>query len=270
MSAIPPAGPAPGVWAVVVAGGSGARFGGPKQFSLVAGRPVVDWSVEAARSVAEGVVLVVPAGSADGGPESARADGGAREWESARADRSGAAWESARADRVVAGGATRSASVRAGLAAVPDEAEVIVVHDAARPVASAALFEAVVAAVRGGAGLTGGPDGGVLAGGRGGGADGAVPGYPAGDTVKRVGDDGRVVGSVDRSTMVLVQTPQAFRAAALRAAHAGGSEATDDAGLVEAAGGRVVVVPGERANMKLTHPEDLVMIEALLASRCRS
>src|SRR5207253_1205874 len=100
------------------------------------------------------------------------------------------------------GGATRSESVRNGLAAVPDDVEVIVVHDAARPLASAALFDAVIDAVRGG-------------------ADGAVPGISVVDTVKRV-KDGRVVETLDRTTLVAVQTPQAFRAAALRAAHAGG------------------------------------------------
>src|SRR5947209_20315852 len=105
------------VWAVVVAAGSGSRYGGPKQFDALRGRRVLDWSVDAARSVADGVVLVTP----DGAPEPG-------------------------ADVVVTGGATRSESVRAGLAAVPDAADVIVVHDAARPGASAALFAAVVEA----------------------------------------------------------------------------------------------------------------------------
>lgn len=204
------------VWAVVVAAGSGARFGARKQFELLRGRRVVDVSVDAARSVlrspADGVVLVVPA------------------------DR--VAEPVAGADAVVAGGATRSDSVRAGLAAVPPSAAVIVVHDAARPLASSALFAAVVAAL--------GEDG----------VDGAVPGVPVTDTVKRVrGDD--VVGTLDRAELVAVQTPQAFRADALRRAHASGLDATDDAALVELAGGRVVVVPGEPGNVKITTVNDL-------------
>lgn len=198
------------VWAVVVAAGTGTRFGGPKQYEELDGRRVLDWSLEAARAACDGVVLVVPPGR-EGDDE--------------------------RADTVVAGGATRSESVRAGVAAVPADAEVIVVHDAARPAASPALFDAVVAAVRAG-------------------ADAAVPGLPVVDTVKRV-DDGVVVETLDRSTLVAVQTPQAFRAAVLRAAR---GEATDDAALVEAAGGRVVVVPGEVSNLKITSPDDLARV----------
>src|SRR6267378_2756945 len=108
------------VWAVVVAGGAGERFGSPKQYEELGHRRVLDWALAAARTVAEGIVLVVPEDRA-GHPE-------------------------AGADAVVVGGATRAASVRAGLAAVPGEAEVVVVHDAARPLASGALFEQVVAA----------------------------------------------------------------------------------------------------------------------------
>jgi 2-C-methyl-D-erythritol 4-phosphate cytidylyltransferase len=139
---------------------------------------------------------------------------------------------------VVVGGDTRSASVRRGLAAVPAAAEVIVVHDAARPYAEPALFRAVVAAVRAG-------------------ADGAVPGIPVVDTVKQVAPDGTVLATLDRSRLVTVQTPQAFRADVLRAAHAAGGEATDDAALVEGAGGRVVVVPGSPDNRKITVATDL-------------
>ena len=179
------------------------------------------WSVAAARSVADGVVLVVP-----------EANLSERRHE---------------ADVVVAGGATRAASVRAGLSAVPTEAEVVVVHDAARPLASAQLFDAVVAA--------------ILAG-----ADGAIPGLPIVDTVKRV-RDGVVAETLDRSELVRVQTPQAFRAARLRAAHSLGGDATDDAHLVEALGGRVVVVAGEEANLKVTTPADLEAVERLLAER---
>jgi 2-C-methyl-D-erythritol 4-phosphate cytidylyltransferase len=144
------------------------------------------------------------------------------------------------ADRSVPGGATRSASVRAGLAAVPDSATVIVVHDAARPLAPDALFQAVIQAVVDG-------------------ADAAIPAVPVHDTIRHV--DG---GVVDRTALVAVQTPQAFRAAALRDAHAAGGEATDDASLVEAAGGTVVLVPGNHHNLKITDPGDLRIAATLL------
>lgn len=221
---------APPVWAVVVAGGSGARYGRHKQFDLLAGKPVVAWSVAAARSVAGGVVLVAPAGH-----EGECADVGA--------------------DMVVTGGATRSASVRSGLAAVPEEVAVVVVHDAARPLASHALFAAVVEP------LLQPPTDGA------GGVDAVVCAVPVADTLKRVGDDGATVaGTVDRAGLVAVQTPQAFRAGALRRAHAAGADATDDAALVEALGGVVRVVPGEAHNVKVTLPSDLVLLEVIAAN----
>jgi 2-C-methyl-D-erythritol 4-phosphate cytidylyltransferase len=214
-----------GVWAVVVAAGTGDRFGSLKQFAPLGARPAVAWSLAAARPVVDGVVLVVPASPApDASPLEAREA----------------------ADVVVPGGDTRADSVRCGLAAVPDDAEIVVVHDGARPLASAALFRSVVAAVRAG-------------------ADGAVPALPVVDTVKRVDGD-RVVGTVDRGDLVAVQTPQAFRAGALRRAHRGGDDATDDAGLVERGGGTVVVVPGEVRNVKLTTASDLEVAEHHLAS----
>src|SRR3954470_3768432 len=197
-------------WAIVVAAGRGERFGGPKQYEVVAGKRVLDWSVDDARAACDGVVVVVPPGESGG----------------------------------VAGGATRSESVRNGLAEVPPDVDVIVVHDAARPAAGSALFAAVIAAVRDG-------------------ADAAIPGIPVADTIKRV-EGSIVVETLDRSTLVAVQTPQAFRADALRAAHASGGDATDDAALVERAGGKVVVVPGHHANRKLTDPGDLVELGRVL------
>lgn len=201
------------VWAIIVAAGQGSRFGGPKQFEQIAGRTVLEHSVRAARSVAEGVVVVVPR-------------------QLAVDPRVGGI-----AEAVVGGGDTRSESVRCGLAAVPADATVILVHDAARPLASPALFAAVVGAITGD-------------------VVGAIPGLPVADTVKHVAD-GVVVGTVDRGELVRVGTPQGFVAAALRAAHASSSDATDDAGLIESAGGRVAVVPGEESNMKITTPDDL-------------
>jgi len=153
------------------------------------------------------------------------------------------------ADAVVAGGDTRAASVRAGLDAVPGDPEAILVHDAVRPLATADLAARVLAAVVAG-------------------ADGAVPSVPVVDTLKRV-DGTRVTATVDRSELVAVQTPQAFRTEVLRRAHAAGGDATDDAGLVEAAGGTVVVVDGERDNLKITWLEDLAVAEALVAARQR-
>lgn len=197
----------------MVAAGSGTRFGAPKQFEPLRGRRVIDWSLDAARAACGGVVCVLPADHV--GTE-------------------------AGADVCVAGGATRSESVRAGLAAVPGEVAVIVVHDAARPVAPSSLFADVIAAVRDG-------------------ADAAVPGVAVHDTIRHAEQ-----GVVDRAHLVAVQTPQAFRAEALRAAHAAGGEATDDASLVESAGGTVVVVPGRSHNLKITDPGDLRIAAVLL------
>ena len=208
-------------WAVVVAGGAGARFGGAKQFNVLGGRRVVDWAVAAAAAVCEGVVLVLPA------------------------EQVGRVALDVQPDVVVAGGASRSASVRAGLAQVPEGVDAVVVHDAARPLAHAGLFSAVLEAVAGG-------------------VDGAVAAVPVADTLKRVGEGGTVVETVDRTGLWAVQTPQGFRLDVLRAAHAGDPEATDDAGLVEAYGGRVVVVAGDRRNLKVTDPADLALLEALV------
>lgn len=213
------------VWTIVVAGGSGSRFGRPKQYEMVGGRRVLDWSVAAARRVSTGVVVVVPA------------DDVAREAGPGRI--------------VVGGGSTRSDSVRAGLAAVPDDATVVCVHDAARPFAGPDQFAAVVSAVLGG-------------------ADAAVPGVAVTDTIKVVDSDGVVVDTPDRSALVAAQTPQAFRADALRRAHAAGGDATDDAALVERAGGRVVVVPGHDDNRKITRPEDLDWAREVVAARSSS
>ena len=207
------------VWGIVVAAGSGQRFGRPKQFALLGGKRVIDWSLDAARAACDGVVVVLPPG--------VPGDTGAL---------------------AVEGATTRSGSVRAGLSRVSSDAEVIVVHDAARPLATPALFRAVIAAVEAG-------------------ADAAIPALPVRDTIKQVAGE-QVLGTLERAGLVAVQTPQAFRAVVLRAAHDGANnEATDDAALVEAAGGKVVIVAGDAANLKLTEPDDLVVAEALLAER---
>lgn len=145
---------------------------------------------------------------------------------------------------VVAGGVTRAESVRAGLAAVPEDVHVVVVHDAARPLSKPETWAAAIGAVLEG-------------------AEGAVPCVPVADTIKQFDEQGKLV-TVDRSRLLAAQTPQAFLASALRAAHSTGAEATDDASLVEAAGGRVVSVPGDPANLKITRPLDLVVAERFL------
>jgi len=201
------------VAAVVVAAGQGQRFGGPKQFAVLNHDTVTAHSVRAARSVAERVVLVVPQNYQGNGEG---------------------------ADVVVVGGLTRAASVRAGLEECGD-ADVIVVHDAARPMATSSLFASVVDAVTAG-------------------ADGAIPGLPISDTVKRIRHDSTLLvvdETVERLELVTVQTPQAFARDVLIRAHANGDDATDDAALVEALGGRVVVVAGEVDNVKITVPGDL-------------
>ena len=205
------------VWCIVVAGGSGRRWGGHKQFESLCGARVIDRSVAVAAAVCDGVVAVVPAD--DAGSPVTTVSG---------------------ADHVVVGGVTRSGSVRAGLSVVPENAAVVLVHDAARPLAPVGVFERVVAAVRSG-------------------ADAVVPVVAVVDTIRRVG-----AGVVDRDELRAVQTPQGFRAEALRAVHRDAPEASDDAGLVEAAGGNVVLVEGDRVNLKLTDPIDRIVAEALL------
>jgi len=195
------------IWTVVVAAGSGTRFGGPKQFETLGDRRVMDWSVAVAREMSDGVVVVLP-------PEVADKEGG------------------------VAGGSTRSESVRRGLAAVPKNATIICVHDAARPFANEDDFARVIDAITGG-------------------ADGAVPAIPVADTIKVVDDTGQVIRTPSRGSLRAVQTPQAFRAEMLRRAHASRGEGTDDAALVEAEGGKVVVVDGDVLNRKITTRDDL-------------
>lgn len=203
-------------WTIVVAAGSGSRFGAVKQYERLDGRRVIDYACDTARRASHGIVVVLPS------------------------DEAVSAWTSTgtQPERAVAGGSTRSESVRAGLAAVPAPVDIICVHDAARPLATDELFARVITAVHDG-------------------AAGAVPALAVTDTIKVVDSSGTVTATPERSTLVSVQTPQAFAAPALRRAHAAGADSTDDAALVELAGGRVVVVPGEVWNRKITEPDDL-------------
>jgi 2-C-methyl-D-erythritol 4-phosphate cytidylyltransferase len=147
---------------------------------------------------------------------------------------------------VIAGGVTRLDSVRVGLAALADDIDAVLVHDVARPFVPAAVIDRVVAALADG-------------------ADAVVPGLAVTDTIKRVDGGERVVETVDRSELRAIQTPQGFRVAALVAAHEGAPEASDDAGLIEALGGTVIVVPGAEEAFKITRPWDLRVAEALAA-----
>jgi 2-C-methyl-D-erythritol 4-phosphate cytidylyltransferase len=255
----------PGLWAIIVAAGSGSRFGGeiPKQELDLGGRRVMDWSIRQFAQLCDGVVLVVRAESVDA--------------ETGRLEISGADQSARGIVTVVAGGSTRSQSVRSGLAAIPtdapalaavtgttgtaaadadagadsasDEANaktVVLVHDAARPFVPAAVVEALLAAIDAG-------------------ADAAIPGVAVVDTIKRI-SGGFVVETPPRSDLVAVQTPQAFRLPVLRAVHAGGAEATDDAALVEASGGRVAVIAGSDDLRKVTTVDDLAWLRGRLGS----
>jgi len=205
---------------IVPAGGSGERLGAdrPKAFVVCAGRPLIEWSLEALGSVCDRVVVAAPAGW-DEGPDRVR------------------------------GGESRSASVRNALAAAP-EASVAVVHDAARPLVTRELVARCLAALEPG-------------------IDGAIAAIPMTDTVKEVALDGRVLRTLDRASLWAIQTPQVFKADILRRAlerdAAALAAATDDAWLVDDAGGVITVVESFPENLKVTRESDLRIAEALLA-----
>ena len=210
--------------ALVVAAGRGERLGStvPKAFALLAGRPMVDWSIDALRAVTaiEEIVVALPPGM--DAPDGTIG---------------------------VAGGTQRSHSVQAALAAARAD-DLVVVHDAARPLVSSALVAACLAALHD--------------------ADAAIAAAPVTDTIKEC-DGGRVIRTLDRSRLWAVQTPQAFRRDALERALDQADEvlgaATDDAALVEALGGTVRLVPASPENLKVTTPLDLRVAELLLRER---
>lgn len=231
--------------AVVPAAGRGERLGpgAPKALRELAGQPILVHTVRAL-GAARGVDVVVVAAPPGGGPD------GADAVHALLADHLGDEAVTTTL-LVVAGGATRQESVALALAALPADVDVVLVHDAARPLVPAALVEQVIAAVRGG-------------------ADAVVPGVPLADTVKQVDAAGRVEATPARETLRAVQTPQGFRRAVLESAHAAAdpaAPATDDAGLVERVGVPVIVVPGHDDAFKVTRPLDLVLAEAVLARR---
>jgi 2-C-methyl-D-erythritol 4-phosphate cytidylyltransferase len=212
--------------ALLVAAGSGERLGAgrPKAFVVVAGRTLLEWSLDALRAAPsiERIVVALPSGS--------------------RLALDGAV--------AVQGGAARSHSVRNALAAAGD-CEAVVVHDAARPLATPELFEATIAALAD--------------------ADAAIAAAPVTDTVKEAGPGRLVTATLDRSRLWAIQTPQAFRADVLRAALDQPDEvlaaATDDAALVEARGGRVRIVEAPPENFKVTTKLDLELAGLLLSRR---
>jgi 2-C-methyl-D-erythritol 4-phosphate cytidylyltransferase len=222
------------VWAVLAAAGRGERLGQdrPKAFARLGQLPLL---AESLRRLDEcdsidAIVVVAPPG-----------------WEEPAillAEEIGASKVSAS----VAGGETRSASVRAGLAEVPEDAAVVLVHDAARPVLPPGLVERLLEALAEG-------------------FDGAVPAVPVADTIKRA-RDGVVLETPARDELVAVQTPQAFVATVLRAAAAAG-EGSDCASLVEASGGRIKVVAGDERLLKVTTAADLERVASMLAAESR-
>lgn len=204
------------VWAIVLAGGTGTRFGCLKQLAELAGTRLIDHTVGAARRTCDGVVLVLP---------------------------DGLAWDGAPVDVLAVGGDHQSASLRAGMAAVPDSAGILVLADPAHPLAADRIFTEVIAAVRDG-------------------ADGAVPVIPMLEVVQRV-VDGVVVETLPKPDTVLTQSPQAFRADVLRAAHAAGPRPVENSGMLAALGHRVVTVPGDPANLHVATAEDLAVVRRL-------
>jgi 2-C-methyl-D-erythritol 4-phosphate cytidylyltransferase len=218
------------VWAVIAAAGEGQRLGlnRPKAFAPLGQRVLLAESVERLEESGwvDGMVVVVPAGWEEPGILLAEELGAAK------------------VTAVVAGGATRAASVRAGVAEVPADADVIVVHDAARPLVSEDVIGRVLTALNDG-------------------WEGAVPGLEPSDTVKRVARGG-VEETLPRERLRLVQTPQAFLAPALRDALDSAEDASDCAAMVEARGGRVAVVEGDRRLLKVTDGEDLALVSTWL------
>ena len=218
------------VWAVIVAAGRGERLGldRPKAFANLRDRPLLAESLERleASDWIDSIVVAAPP-----------------DWEEpvillAEELGCGKVVES------VTGGATRAASVRAALAEVSEDAAVVLVHDAARPIVPEEVIERLLTALNEG-------------------WDGAIPVLPLPDTVKRVEGD-QVIETVDREGLAMVQTPQAFVATALRDAVASGGEASDCSALVEASGGRIKAVPGDPRLVKITEPADLELVASWL------
>ena len=226
--------------AIILAGGTGERFGkeGGKQLVEIGGKPILTWSVEAFDAVGDiGLIVIVCPAERQG------------EYLSKAVD----PFSFATPIVVAAAGSTRQESAFSGLELVPEEFEYVVMHDGARPLISADLIAHTIATLKGNID-----------------ADGAVVAHPAIDTLKVV-ENGVIVGTPDRSVFWNAQTPQVFRAGIYRRAHASalsdGFVGTDDSSLIERLGGRVLVVEGKRDNIKLTVPEDYLMLVAAVRER---
>ena len=226
--------------AIILAGGTGERFGkeGGKQQVEIGGKPILTWSVEAFDAVGDiGLIVIVCPAERQG------------EYLSKAVD----PFSFATPIVVAAAGSTRQESAFSGLDLVPEEFEYVVMHDGARPLISADLIAHTIATLKGNID-----------------ADGAVVAHPAIDTLKVV-ENGVIVGTPDRSVFWNAQTPQVFRAGIYRRAHASalsdGFVGTDDSSLIERLGGRVLVVEGKRDNIKLTVPEDYLMLVAAVRER---
>lgn len=226
--------------AIILAGGTGERFGkeGGKQLVEIGGKPILTWSVEAFDAVGDiGLIVIVCPAERQG------------EYLSKAVD----PFSFATPIVVAAAGSTRQESAFSGLELVPEEFEYVVMHDGARPLILADLIAHTIATLKGNID-----------------ADGAVVAHPAIDTLKVV-ENGVIVGTPDRSVFWNAQTPQVFRAGIYRRAHASalsdGFVGTDDSSLIERLGGRVLVVEGKRDNIKLTVPEDYLMLVAAVRER---
>lgn len=226
--------------AIILAGGTGERFGkeGGKQLVEIGDKPILTWSVEAFDAVGDiGLIVIVCPAERQG------------EYLSKAVD----PFSFATPIVVAAAGSTRQESAFSGLELVPEEFEYVVMHDGARPLISADLIAHTIATLKGNID-----------------ADGAVVAHPAIDTLKVV-ENGVIVGTPDRSVFWNAQTPQVFRAGIYRRAHASalsdGFVGTDDSSLIERLGGRVLVVEGKRDNIKLTVPEDYLMLVAAVRER---
>ena len=232
----------PRISAIVVAAGSGSRlgYGCAKAWAPLGGRPLLCHALQLLHSMPEVDEIVIVLRAED-----------VLQYAGAIGER----YDFPKVCAVVPGGARRQDSVRHGLASVYSRTQRVLVHDAARPLADAALVRRTLAALDAE------------------GVAGAIPAMPVTDTLKRV-DGERIVGTVDRSALVHVQTPQAFAYAPLFDAHMRArdneTDATDDAALLEACGECVVHVRGDAANLKITYAQDLIVAEALLAARTRS
>ena len=223
--------------AIILAGGSGERFGkeGGKQLVEIGGKPILTWSVEAFDAVGDiGLIVIVCPAERQG------------EYLSKAVD----PFSFATPIVVAAAGSTRQESAFSGLELVPEEYEFVMLHDGARPLITKELIEHTISTLKGNIDC-----------------DGALVGHPSIDTLKVV-ENGVVVGTPDRSVFWNAQTPQVFRAGIYRRAHASalsdGFVGTDDSSLIERLGGRVLMVEGKRDNIKLTVPEDYLIISAAI------